>query len=59
MHQRALDVGVLIKWTKSFASTGVEGNDVVGMLNDAIHKKGGLDVEIIAILNDTTGMTHF
>lgn len=55
MHQRALDVGVLIKWTKSFASTNVEGNDVVGMLNNAIHKKGGLDVEIIAILNDTTG----
>lgn len=55
MHQRSLNCGVLIKWTKSFAATNVEGQDVVKMLGEAIKRKGGIDVDIIAILNDTTG----
>lgn len=58
MHQRALDAGVLINWTKSFSASNVEGRDVVKMLNDAIHRKNNLDVEIVAILNDTTGTVN-
>ena len=26
------------------------------MLNDAIHRRGDLDVNVIAVLNDTTGI---
>lgn len=27
----------------------------VKMLNDAIHRRGDLDVDVVAVLNDTTG----
>lgn len=55
MIQRGLDVGILVSWTKSFNCTGVVGQDAVKMLNDAIHRRGDLDVDVIAVLNDTTG----
>jgi len=55
MDQRGLDSGVLVTWTKTFNCEGVVGEDAVKMLNDAIHRRGDLNVEVIAILNDTTG----
>jgi len=55
MTQKGLDVGILVSWTKSFNCSGVVGEDAVKMLNDAIHRKGDLDVDVIAVLNDTTG----
>lgn len=55
MHQRSLDSGVLRTWTKSFKTTGVEGEDAVQMLRDAFKRRGENLVEVVAILNDTTG----
>lgn len=55
MTQKGLDVGILVSWTKSFNCSGVVGEDAVKMLNDAIHRRGDLDVDVIAVLNDTTG----
>ena len=55
MTQKGLDVGILVSWTKSFNCSGVVGQDAVKMLNKAIHRRGDLDVDVIAVLNDTTG----
>jgi hexokinase len=55
MHQRSLDVGILMNWTKSFAATSVEKQDVVKMLMEAMERRGDNHVEVVAILNDTTG----
>ena len=50
-----LDVGILVNWTKSFNCDGVIGQDVVKMFNESISKISGLKVNVVAILNDTTG----
>ena len=31
------------------------GNDVVQMLREACHRRGDIDVDVVAVLNDTTG----
>ena len=59
MTQKGLDVGILVSWTKSFNCSGVVGEDAVRMLNDAIHRRGDMDVDVIAVLNDTTGLYYF
>ncbi|OXA41712.1 hexokinase-1 [Folsomia candida] len=55
MYQKSLSCAHLVSWTKSFNCEGVVDQDVVKMLNDAIHRRGDLQVEVAAILNDTTG----
>ncbi|XP_066948629.1 hexokinase-2-like [Macrobrachium rosenbergii] len=55
MTQKSLDIGILVSWTKSFNCSGTVGEDAVRMLNDAIKRRGDLDVTVSAILNDTTG----
>lgn len=55
MHQKGLDSGILVKWTKSFKTVGVEGEDAVKMLREAICRRGNKNIEVVAILNDTTG----
>lgn len=42
-------------WTKGFNCAGVEGNDVVLMLQEAIHRRGDVEIDVLAVLNDTTG----
>jgi Hexokinase len=44
----------LTKWTKGFSASGVEGVEVVGLLNDAFSRKG-LKIKVKAIVNDTVG----
>uniref|UniRef100_A0ACB8F8K0 Hexokinase-1 n=1 Tax=Sphaerodactylus townsendi TaxID=933632 RepID=A0ACB8F8K0_9SAUR len=39
-RQSKLDEGYLITWTKRFKASGVEGADVVQLLNKAIRKRG-------------------
>uniref|UniRef100_A0A674IE67 Hexokinase-2 n=1 Tax=Terrapene triunguis TaxID=2587831 RepID=A0A674IE67_9SAUR len=39
-RQSKLDEGILITWTKRFKASGVEGADVVKLLNKAIKKRG-------------------
>ncbi|XP_068240414.1 hexokinase-2-like [Palaemon carinicauda] len=55
MTQKSLDVGILVSWTKSFNCSGTVGEDAVRMLNEAIQRRGDIDVTVTAILNDTTG----
>ncbi|KAM3926175.1 hexokinase-3 isoform 1-T2 [Leptodactylus fuscus] len=54
-QQSQLDKSVLISWTKGFHCSGVEGQDVVQLLKDAVHRRGEYKVDIIAIVNDTVG----
>ena len=35
------------------------GQDAVKMLNEAIKRRGDLDVDVIAVLNDTTGKEYW
>ncbi|XP_048407507.1 hexokinase HKDC1-like [Stegostoma tigrinum] len=53
--QTRLDQGILINWTKGFSATGVEGQDVVSLLKEAITRNGELKLDIVALLNDTVG----
>uniref|UniRef100_A0A2R5L9E4 Phosphotransferase n=1 Tax=Ornithodoros turicata TaxID=34597 RepID=A0A2R5L9E4_9ACAR len=55
MTQKALNVGILVTWTKSFNCSGVVGKDAVQLLKEAIDRRGGMDVDIVAVVNDTTG----
>ncbi|KIW68593.1 hypothetical protein, variant [Phialophora macrospora] len=52
--QDRIDHGILQTWTKGWDVKGVEGHDVVEMLNKAM-KKRNLPVKLIALINDTTG----
>ena len=46
--------GILQRWTKGFDIEGVEGKDVVPMLQGAIQKLN-VPVKVVALINDTTG----
>jgi len=52
--QAGLASGRLAHWTKGFKCSDVEGKDVVDLLKQAV-KRRGLNIEVVAILNDTTG----
>ncbi|KAK9787186.1 putative Hexokinase-like protein [Seiridium cardinale] len=49
-----IDHGTLRTWTKGFDITGVEGENVVAQLRGAMEERK-LPVEIVALINDTTG----
>lgn len=56
MTQHAINSGSLITWTKSFKCSGVEPHkDIVQMLRDSLDKCGVHNVNVVALLNDTTG----
>lgn len=46
--------GILQRWTKGFNISGVEGKDVVPMLQNAL-KELDVPVKVVALINDTTG----
>ncbi|KAG6056726.1 hypothetical protein E4U17_002003 [Claviceps sp. LM77 group G4] len=52
--QNYIDEGILQRWTKGFDIAGVEGENVVPMLNSALKKKG-VPITLTALINDTTG----
>ncbi|XP_069473755.1 hexokinase-2 [Ambystoma mexicanum] len=54
-HQNNLDEGILVKWTKGFKVSGCEGEDVVELLKEAIHRREEFDLDIVAVVNDTVG----
>ncbi|KAG8513112.1 Hexokinase-3 [Galemys pyrenaicus] len=54
-HQTGLDRSTLISWTKGFKCSGVEGQDVVQMLRDAIQRQGAYSIDVVAVVNDTVG----
>lgn len=54
-EQKEIDKSILIRWTKGFNCSGVEGEDVVKLLKDAIHRRGDYDIGSVAMVNDTVG----
>lgn len=54
LDQTKLDDGKLTMWNKGFTCPGVVGNDVVEMLQHALHQLA-IPVRVVAILNDTVG----
>jgi hexokinase len=52
--QTRLDAGILTRWTKGFSAAGVEGNEVVALLNEAFARRA-LKIKVKAIVNDTVG----
>lgn len=52
--QHAINHGILQRWTKGFDIDGVEGKDVVPMLQKAIQERN-IPIEVVALINDTTG----
>ncbi|XP_014640386.1 PREDICTED: hexokinase-1 isoform X2 [Ceratotherium simum simum] len=54
-RQSKIDEAILITWTKRFKASGVEGADVVKLLDKAIKKRGDYEANIVAVVNDTVG----
>ncbi|XP_027452928.1 hexokinase HKDC1 [Zalophus californianus] len=54
-RQTKLEEGILLSWTKKFKARGVQGTDVVSCLTKAIKKHKDIDVDILALVNDTVG----
>ncbi|XP_023385263.1 hexokinase-2 [Pteropus vampyrus] len=53
--QNSLDESILLKWTKGFKASGCEGEDVVTLLKEAIHRREEFDLDVVAVVNDTVG----
>lgn len=53
--QTGLTSSSLIRWTKGFNASNVEGQDVVKLLLDAVKRRDDYDIEVVAVVNDTTG----
>uniref|UniRef100_A0A803T010 hexokinase n=1 Tax=Anolis carolinensis TaxID=28377 RepID=A0A803T010_ANOCA len=54
-RQSKLDEGILITWTKRFKASGVEGADVVKLLNKAIKKRGVREMRHIDLVEGDEG----
>ncbi|KAM8774337.1 hexokinase HKDC1 isoform 1-T1 [Rhynchonycteris naso] len=54
-RQTKLEEGVLLSWTKKFKARGVQDTDVVNCLTKAIKTHKDIDVDILALVNDTVG----
>ncbi|KAJ3097266.1 hexokinase A [Phlyctochytrium planicorne] len=54
VSQSSINKGTLITWTKGFHASGVEGKDVVDLLQAAFHRKN-TKINVTALVNDTTG----
>ena len=55
IRQHSIRRGELILWTKGWTASGVEGCDVVGLLERALHGQGAGGVRVVSLNNDTTG----
>lgn len=53
--RKALNRAVLSRWTKSLHVDGVIGEEVVGMLEAAFSRKGEMNIDVDAVVNDTVG----
>ena len=45
--------GILMRWTKGFKAKGVEGKDVIKLLNESLKRKGLINTKIVGLSNDT------
>ncbi|KAA6397274.1 MAG: Hexokinase, partial [Streblomastix strix] len=55
IRQTSISEGVLIRWTKEFVASGVEGHDVVSMLQNKLNERNLKWIRINALCNDTVG----
>jgi hexokinase len=55
IHQKGLNTGTLIHWTKEIETTGVVGKDITALLKAALVRQGLDHVVPQAIINDTVG----
>ncbi|XP_030376247.1 hexokinase type 2-like [Scaptodrosophila lebanonensis] len=55
MRQLSLAEANLVTWTKGFSCDEVVGKNVTKLLQESISRRGTLKVNIVAIINDTTG----
>ncbi|CAG7819509.1 unnamed protein product [Allacma fusca] len=55
LRQEGLTKARLVTWTKGFKCAGVENEDVVRLLKEAICRRGDVEIDVCAVLNDTTG----
>lgn len=53
--QTGVDRGTLVQWTKGFATSGCVGEEVVGLLTEALGREGLGRVRVRALVNDTVG----
>ncbi|XP_004520566.1 hexokinase type 2 [Ceratitis capitata] len=53
--QLGLTKALLVRWTKGFNCAGSVQEDVGRLLKEAIARRGDLEINVMAILNDTTG----
>ncbi|KAL1422664.1 hypothetical protein MTO96_003842 [Rhipicephalus appendiculatus] len=51
----SVDAAVLTEWVVSYDCSGVVGEDVGRMLREAIRRRTNIDVDLVAIVNDTIG----
>uniref|UniRef100_A0A2K6UJW9 Hexokinase-2 n=1 Tax=Saimiri boliviensis boliviensis TaxID=39432 RepID=A0A2K6UJW9_SAIBB len=54
-QQSSLDESILLKWTKGFKVSGCEGEDMVTLLKEEIHRREEFDLDVVAMVNDTVG----
>uniref|UniRef100_F6SN65 Hexokinase-3 n=1 Tax=Ornithorhynchus anatinus TaxID=9258 RepID=F6SN65_ORNAN len=54
-QQLGLDQGILLSWTKGFNASDCEGKDVVTLLRQAIARRKDVQLNVVAIVNDTVG----
>ncbi|XP_022349387.1 hexokinase-3 [Enhydra lutris kenyoni] len=54
-RQLGLDQGILLNWTKGFNASDCEGQDVVCLLREAIRRRQAVELNVVAIVNDTVG----
>jgi hexokinase len=55
VKQTSVDKGTLIHWSKGFEVKGVEGSEVVGLLQAALKRKGLKNIQPTALINDAVG----
>ncbi|XP_020706631.1 hexokinase-1-like [Athalia rosae] len=55
MIQHSLETGILVTWTKTFNCQNVVNQDAVKLLREALQRRGDTKVNVLAVLNDTTG----
>uniref|UniRef100_A0A8C3KIM0 Hexokinase-2 n=1 Tax=Calidris pygmaea TaxID=425635 RepID=A0A8C3KIM0_9CHAR len=53
--QTKLEEGVLLAWTKHFKVRGAQDTDVVSSLRKALQKHKDIDLDVLALVNDTVG----
>ena len=55
VKQTNIAAGKLIVWTKGFTAKGMEGEDIIALLNEALRRRNISCIEVVALANDTVG----